>query len=100
MMLTSDELKKLNDMIFIENELALLMCFVQMSFNNKNSSPFKMNGNSEPYFDKYCNNLQKTFAQAVLNDAMLQRVELQKKILKFVYMEFRDELVELQVGEA
>ncbi|MCS6259821.1 hypothetical protein G3479_11245 [Shewanella baltica] len=100
MMLTSDELKKLNDMIFIENELALLMCFVQMSFKNKNSSPFKMNGNSEPYFDKYCNNLQKTFAKAVLNDAMLKRVDLQKKILKLVCMEFRDEQVELQVGEA
>lgn len=100
MMLTPDELKNLNDMILKENELALLMCFVQMSFKNKNSSPFQMNGNSEPYFDKYCNNLQKTFAQAVLNDAMLKRVDLQKKILKLVCMEFRDEQVELQVGEA
>lgn len=96
-MITQEQLKNLNKMIDAENELALLMCYIRdNSSNHHRGVHFKMIGNSESLFSKYCHHLQDSFAQETLNNVMLQRVALQKEISKFVTMDFRDEQVNLK----
>lgn len=90
-MLTKEQLDNLIEMINKENELALLMCYI----NHNNDTYVKMVSNAEHLFTKYCRHLQDSFAQQTLNDVMLQRVVLQKEISKFVTMDFRDERVDL-----
>lgn len=99
-MLTQEQFKNLNDMIYAEKELALLMCYIHHNSGNHHKGDYvKMVGNADSLFSKYCSHLQEDFAQETLNNVMLQRVALQKEISKFVTMDFRDEQVNLKLAK-